>query len=53
MLKKLKNIKKFRNCSNPFIYMNYLLNLFKDTLSTIDLELFEKFLKTPKIIVNF
>ena len=52
MLKKLKNINKIRNSSNPFIYMNYLLNLFKDTLSTIDLELFEKFLKTPKIFVN-
>ena len=32
--------------------MNSLLNLFKDTLSTIDLELFEKLLKTPKIVVN-
>ena len=52
MLKKLKNINQIKNSSNPFIYMNYLLNLFKDTLSTIDLELFEKFLKTPKIIVN-
>ena len=52
MLKKLKNINKIRNSSSPFIYMNYLLNLFKDTLSTIDLELFEKFLKTPKIFVN-
>lgn len=52
MLKKLKSIQEIRKSSNPFLYMNSLLNLFKDTLSTIDLELFEKLLKTPKIVVN-
>ena len=51
-IKKLKKIKEIRKSSNPFIYMNSLLNLFKDTLSTIDLELFEKYLKVPKIISN-
>ena len=51
-MKKIKKIKELRKSSNPFIYMNSLLNLFKDTLSTIDLELFEKYLKVPKIISN-
>ena len=52
MIKKLKNIQDIRKSSNPFIYMNSLLNLFKETLSSIDLDLFEKSLKTPKILVN-
>ena len=52
MIKKLKTIQEIRKGSNPLIYMNSLLNLFKDTLSTMDLELFEKYLKIPKIVVN-
>ena len=52
MIKKLKNIKELRKNSNPFFYMNSLLNLFKDTLTMIDLDLFEHSLKYPKILVN-
>ena len=52
MIKKLKNIKEMRKNSNPFLYMNSLLNLFKDTLTMIDLDLFEHSLKYPKILIN-
>ena len=52
MIKKLKNIKEMRKNLNPFLYMNSLLNLFKDTLTMIDLDLFEHYLKYPKILIN-
>ena len=52
MIKKIKNIKEIRKNSNPFLYMNSLLNLFKDTLTMIDLDLFERSLKYPKILIN-
>lgn len=41
-----------RKTSNPLLYMNSLLNLYKDTLTMIDLDLFEKYIKFPKILVN-
>ena len=49
---KLQNIKEIRKTSNPLLYMNSLLNLYKDTLTMIDLDLFEKYIKFPKILVN-
>ena len=52
MIKKLNNIKEIRKNTNPFLYMNSLLNLFKDTLTMIDLDLFEHSLKYPKILIN-
>ena len=50
MHKKLKIIEDIKNKSNPILYMNSLLNLFKMTLSQIYFEIFENFLKTPEII---
>ena len=50
--KKLNNILEMRKSSNPFIYMNSLLNLFVETVKTFDLELFEKYLKVPRLIAN-
>ena len=50
--KKLNNILEMRKSPNPFIYMNSLLNLFVETVKTFDLELFEKYLKVPRLIVN-
>lgn len=52
MVKKLKLVLEMRENSNPFIYMNALFNLFKDTLSTMDLELFGKFLTIPQLKAN-
>jgi hypothetical protein len=50
--KKLNNILEMRKSPNPFIYMNSLLNLFVETVKTFDLELFEKYLKVPRLIAN-
>ena len=50
--KKLNNILEMRKTPNPFIYMNSLLNLFVETVKTFDLELFEKYLKVPRLIAN-
>ena len=48
MRKNLKKIGELRKKSNPFIYMNSLLNLFKTTLN----KYFKKFSKNPGFITN-
>ena len=47
--KQLKYIQDVRKKTNPYLYMNSLLNLFKITLSTSYVELFNKFLNTDLI----
>lgn len=48
MTKNLKHIGELRKKSNPFLYMNSLLNLFKNSLNRF----FKKFSKTPEFITN-
>ena len=50
--KKLKKIKDVRKKSNPFLYMNSLLNLFKLTLNKKYVELFANSLNSPGILEN-
>ncbi len=50
--KKLKKIQEIRKKANPYLYINALLNLFKVTLTTSNLELFINSINTPEIIVN-
>jgi hypothetical protein len=50
--KKLKKIQEIRKKSNPYLYINSLLNLFKITLSEKYIELFTNTLNTPEIIAN-
>ena len=50
--KKLKKIKDIRKKSNPFLYMNSLLNLFKLTLTKKYVELFVNSLNSPGILGN-
>ena len=47
--KQLKYIQDIRKRTNPYLYMNSLLNLFKITLSTAYLELFKNFLNADLI----
>ena len=50
--KKLKKIKDVRKKSNPLLYMNSLLNLFKLTLTKKYVELFVNSLNSPGILGN-
>ena len=52
MNKTLKKIQEIRKKGNPFLYLNYLLNLFKSVLSNTFVEIFASTLNTPEIIVN-
>ena len=52
MNKQLKYIKERRKEGNPFLYMNCLLNLFKITLSTTYIDLFIKYMNSPRLIAN-
>ena len=48
----LKNIHKERKKGNPFLYLNSLLNLFKQTLSKCFIELFANYINYPRILAN-
>ena len=52
MNEQLKNIHKIRKKGNPFLYMNSLFNLFKQTLSTNFIELYINYINYPRIIAN-
>ena len=52
MNEQLKNIHKIRKKGNPFLYMNSLFNLFKQTLSKNFIELYINYINYPRIIAN-
>ena len=52
MNEQLKNIHKIRKKGNPFLYMNSLFNLFKQTLSNNFIELYINYINSPRIIAN-
>ena len=52
MNEQLKYIHKIRKKGNPFLYMNSLFNLFKQTLSINFIELYINYINSPRIIAN-
>ena len=52
MNKQFKYIHKIRKKGNPFLYLNALLNLFKITLTTTYIELFNNYMNSPRLIAN-
>ena len=47
----IKRIHKMRKKGNPFLYINSLFNLFKETLSTNFVDLFAKYVNSPRILL--
>ena len=52
MNQQLKKIHKIRKKGNPFLYINSLLNLFKQTLCKNYIDLFIDYVSYPRIIAN-
>ena len=52
MNKQFKYIHKIRKKGNPFLYLNALLNLFKNTLTTTYIELFINYMNSPRLLSN-
>ena len=48
----IKMIHKMRKKGNPFLYINALLNLFRQTLSTNFIDLFANYVNAPRILSN-
>ena len=47
----IKRIHKMRKKGNPFLYINSLFNLFKQTLSTNFVDLFANYVNSPRILL--